>query len=126
MSSITSPILEEAKRLRASGSRRYATLFAWTANNHRLSFVNGGIRAIEHMLAPDDHFGHDRFRSLGGVQLLRLPYLQREDEEVIEHLCVWVETSDGQRFVAECHEEIKTRQAEEYRRQRTKMGADAS
>lgn len=79
-------LVAQAKRLaRTEGA--LAFLAAWAMSNVRRSGVNGDVRAIEFVLAPEDHFEHTVMR---GYVLTREPEPSVRDIEVVEHLAVWL------------------------------------
>lgn len=82
-----------------------AWLMSWAVSNHRASFVNYGARNIEHLLAPDDHFGIAILNPLGGQSLLKRPELTVDDLECIEHLLYWL-GDKGQDFIRKCERQI--------------------
>lgn len=51
-------IILNGKRHKES-AMAYPYLIAWTTENRRMVGCNGGYRTIEHILAPEDHFGVD-------------------------------------------------------------------
>lgn len=83
----------------------YPYLLAWHQENTRSMGVNGGFRVIEHLLAPEDHFGRD-FLGLGGVTLVRQPELSVNDYETVEHLMQWL-SYRGEGFILKCEYRIE-------------------
>jgi hypothetical protein len=81
-------------------------------SNVRRSGVNGDVRAIEFVLAPEDHFEHTVMR---GYVLTREPEPSVRDIEVVEHLAVWLGSDAGWDFIAGCEREIERRQAAAWR-----------
>jgi hypothetical protein len=74
---------------------------AWAIENARHPSINGGVRIIEAALAPADHYVHGR--------LNRLPDLTAEDYEAVEHVVLWLGSTDGKAFFADCQREINAR-----------------
>lgn len=75
-----------------------AWLMSWAAENHRASCANHGVRTIEHLLAPEDHFGRDHLSPVGGEHLVKRPELTVDDLECIDHLVYWL-GEKGQDFI---------------------------
>lgn len=99
-------------RRHAKEGHRHPFLMAWTENNARVVGINNGFRTIEAMLAPDDHFGvvfPERFERLRWI-----PYLRQEDHEAVEHLCIWLDGPEGQRFIDLAEREIQQRKSVAY------------
>ena len=82
-----------------------AWLTAWTTQNTRSPGINHGYRTIEHLLAPDDHFGR-YITSLCGETLKKRPKLTVDDYECVEHLMEWL-GENGQGFVLKCERRIE-------------------
>jgi hypothetical protein len=80
-------------------------LMAWAVENERKSWLNGGFRAIEHILAgPDDYTG-------AALSCLRhAPALSVDDYEVVEAVVYWLSSTDGLEFVAQCKAEMAKRE----------------
>jgi hypothetical protein len=93
--------IDEAKRLEASMSHGHGFLAAWAIDNRRESWLNSGIRTLEHILATDEdrHNGQVRYK----------PDLSADDCEVAERVVYWLSTEKGKQFLAECETEIKKR-----------------
>lgn len=72
---------------------------AWHEHNKRELHVNGGIRAIEFILAPDDHYK--------GNRLAKRPELSVDDLETIDNLLEWLDSQSGYLFIAMVRKEIE-------------------
>lgn len=83
-----------------------AWLMTWATENHRASCVNHGVRTIEHLIAPDDHFGVDSLFPLAGEYLRKRPELTADDVECIDHLMYWI-GDRGQGFILKCERRIE-------------------
>lgn len=93
-------------RLDIDGPRAF--LFAWTAMNRRVSFVNSGYRSAEHMLAPESNHGP---RNAFGERRFTNPWPSADDYETLEHVAHWLGTKNGLAFIARCESEINRRQS---------------
>jgi len=94
-----------------------AFVMAWSQQNTRHHFLNGGYTTIEHLLAkPADSgpaFG-------GGTELRRYPRISNDAAEVAECLIYWLGSNEGAAFRRKCEKKIEeinrfvriTRQAE--------------
>lgn len=82
---------------------------AWAIENTRRNGINGGIRYIESILAPPDHFGQDLFSKMWGLR--RMPNLSIEDHETVEHVVAWLCTDRAGEFIRRCDHLIKMRQS---------------
>jgi hypothetical protein len=111
-----------AERLRPVADED-AILFAWAQANMRRFFVNGGNRAIEAILAPEDHFGPSTL-VIGCSELKQRPEMTLRDAEVVDHVALWLGTMEGWNFIDRCERRIKFEQSEEWRRQRESMAID--
>lgn len=80
-----------------------AFVMSWAIQNHRINGVNHSFSALEHLLAPPDHYGKDVF--LGGRTLVRRPDLSVDDYEVVDHLMYWLGGAEG--FFLACETRIK-------------------
>lgn len=80
-------------------------LLAWHAQNTRSAGVNNGFRIIEHILAPEDHFGIDPLWNLG-PRLQRIPDLTVYDYETVELLMTWLDYH-GEGFILGCERRIE-------------------
>lgn len=97
-------IVLNGKRLRKDGlSRPY--LVAWTLENQRAPGVNSGYRTVEHILAPEDHFGTDCLMPQMGKRLMRIPELSVDDLETIDHLMTWL-GHEGDGLILRCERRI--------------------
>lgn len=112
--------LDEAKKLGAMMFPGYGYIAAWAIENKRSSHVNRGVRCLEHLLAPEDHYGKCIFT--GALVLQRRPDLTVEDYETAEHLWSWLASDPGRAFVQGCERVITKRQAAEYRQMRATAG----
>jgi hypothetical protein len=93
---------------------------AWAIENARSSGINGGFRTVEHLLAPDDHFG----RNSRGHGLSFQPELTADDLEVMEHVAKWLGTPEGKQFTAVCENEIKHRDKQKWREDMIKFNPE--
>lgn len=101
--------LDKAYRMMGSKLRPdEAFIAAWTIDNKRMHRINGGIRLIESILAPADHFGADLFSGHWGLR--RMPDLTIEDHEAIDHLVAWLATARAEEFLRRCQHLIKIRE----------------
>lgn len=110
--------LWEAKRAAKEQPRNVerAWMGAWAWQNKRLTWLSGGIRTVEHILAPKDlEVEGDRFW-LGALS--RLPDVSSSDFEVFEHVVCWMATIDGARFLAHCEVEVELARKTEQERAR--------
>jgi hypothetical protein len=105
-------IILKADALRRLGnSEMYgsqAFVAAWAIENTRRNSINSGIRYIESILAPADHFGQDLFSKMWGLR--RMPNISIEDHETIEHIVAWLATDRAGEFIRRCDHLIKVRQ----------------
>lgn len=63
-------------------------LVAWVLHNSRRSFINGGIRTLEHCMTPyKDQYPAEMFAC---------------DYEVAEFLMLWLGSAEGQNFLENC------------------------
>jgi hypothetical protein len=76
-------------------------VMAWAYENQRKSWLNGGFRTIEHILATDD-LRRD-------AQLIQRPDLTADDYEVVEAVVCWLSEPAGIEFVAKCKAELAQR-----------------
>lgn len=110
----------EAERLVEKGSafRGKAWIASWAMHNTRANSVNLGVRTVEQLLAPEDHFGREVFS--GMVVLQKRPKISSDDLECIDHLMKWF-GEEGESFIAECDKvREERRKAEfEFRRKHT-------
>lgn len=113
--------LEEAEKYAKTMFAGYTA--AWAIENKRTGHVNGGVRCLEHLLAPEDHYGKCLFT--GGIVLRRRPELTAEDYETAEHLWAWLGSDPGRAFTQGCKQEITRREAAEWRRTRATAGEEA-
>ena len=86
------------------------TLLAWTLHNRRHGAINGGARSIDLLLAPDELLRKDSVSSGACHPLESLPDLSLRDAEVIEHICIWLDTRAGQDFITSAELEIERQQ----------------
>ena len=93
----------EAACIASKSSRGDGYRAAWAQENCRQRGINSGVRLLEDLLAPADHFGVHGSR---GYCLLQFPQLSSDDYEVAEHLAVWLGT-DGRDFVEDCQRRIE-------------------
>lgn len=63
-------------------------LRAWESENRRRGSINGGVRSVEVILSPDLH-----------VTQRSAPTVTVADLDVIECVCMWLPTPDGQAFI---------------------------
>lgn len=105
----------EAAMLRGECDKRDRYLLAWTKLNVRKHYVNHGVRTIEYMLAPEDHYNTEPRHFLGG-SLKKRPELSADDLEVADRVMLWLATDRGQRFLRQCEREIDRLRDEENRR----------
>ncbi|WP_321953153.1 hypothetical protein [Paraburkholderia bannensis] len=87
-------------------------LLSWASANRRFTWLNGGARMVEYMLAPDDHFGPIFPYGRG---LARIPDLTADDVEAMDQLFGWLGTDDGEAWLVECEAAVQSRQAAAYR-----------
>lgn len=85
-----------------------AYLCAWTMANRRARAVSRGVRTIESILAPGDHWGNDMFS--GACTLIRLPEITIDDYETVEHVIAWLGTSTATDFIIRCEGLIRMRE----------------
>jgi len=123
-------IILNGKRFREHIRNPY--LVAWTMENQRSTGVNNGYRTIEHILAPDDHFGVDVLMPNLGKRLMRLPELSVSDLETVDHLMVWL-GRHGEGFILRCERRIEelnrfewTKRADKHRQDMERCGLAAS
>jgi hypothetical protein len=99
--------VREAERQREAktwaGDRCY--LFAWTQENLRSGYKNGGIRTCEYLLALPEH--RAAARTIMDSGLRELPELSARDLEAIDHLMLWLATGAGQRFLTRCEAKLE-------------------
>lgn len=101
-------ILLHANRRRDAGERN-PTLLAWTDQNVRYAWLNQGVRTIEAVLASEDAYG----RTFNGTWgLARRPAYSIDDIDTVECVLLWLDSTDGIRFVQKCETEIRERQSE--------------
>lgn len=94
--------LGDAERVaKALSDKRDAWAAAWAIENTRHASINGGVRAIEAALSPDDYWQHGR--------LVRLPELTAHDYEAVEHVVLWLGMPEGKAFITDCEREINSR-----------------
>lgn len=105
-------VISLGDRLKEGAGEYHRFLAAWAIHNTRAVGVNRGFRAIEFVLAPDDHVQRDPFAFSG---LTRAPDLSLADYEVIEHLWLWLGSDEGAAWLADCQREIDRRQAAAWR-----------
>jgi hypothetical protein len=100
-------LLRRAATERDSGRwpSRHAYLIAWTLSNHRERGMNGGVRTIEYMLAPEELRKPVPY-AIGGV-LSALPALSADDVETVDHLMAWLAEQAGQRYLARCDAKLE-------------------
>lgn len=92
-------------------------LLAWTLENHRKGSTNHGVRTIEYMMAPTETVRRDTYLCSSGLS--EIPTLGADELEAVDHLMVWLATTDGQVFLRLCdaeigrltHEQRRTREA---------------
>lgn len=89
----------EAKERQLANADGRGYLSAWLHVNAREAHVNGGFRAIEHILSQRD--------ALSAGQLRVAPKLTLDDCEVVESVVRWLATSDAQRLIARCEQRIE-------------------
>jgi hypothetical protein len=82
----------------------HAYLLAWTLENHRRQSVNHGVRTVEYLMAPPTTIARDTRNCTSG--LTELPTLSADELEAIDHLMVWLGTSDGQDFLRVTEAEV--------------------
>jgi hypothetical protein len=80
--------------------KRDSYLMAWSVQNSRKVWFNGGVRTLEYCLTPD------------GVKPGNGPDLTAADLEVADNVALWLGAQDGQEFVEACQAEIKQRENE--------------
>lgn len=107
-------------------------LVAWSLENTRRVGCNGGYRTIEHILAPEDHFGKDWLMPQMGKRLMRIPDLSVDDFETVEHLMIWL-GHHGEGFILRCERRIeelnrfeRTKRAADHQRQIERLGLAGS
>ncbi len=117
--------IDRMERMQKAAGRN-AGLFAWTQENRRVPHVNHGLRCIELLLAPADHFIHTN--SMTRCPLSQIPDLSIRDHEIIDALANWLGNA-GRGFVVSCESEISRRAAWErqkhFARLRTPQGMTA-
>jgi hypothetical protein len=95
--------LLEARQLRDRGVR-YPFVAQWAIDNTRFSWLNSGMKLIEHCCATELNPHAYSF----GRQMV-CPDLTVEDYETVEHVMVWLGNDEGRAFVAECERKIMVR-----------------
>jgi hypothetical protein len=80
-----------------------AFVMSWANQNRRIYGINHSYTALEHLLAPPDHYGKD-YIGIGGRTLIRRPELTVDDYEVVEHLMYWLGGAEG--FILRCEHRI--------------------
>lgn len=96
-------IILNGRSLKAKGVHQ-PYLMAWHGQNTRTTGVNSGFRIIEHLLAPEDHFGRNWLFDVGPT-LQRIPALTVSDYETVEHLMTWLDYY-GEGFLLKCERRI--------------------
>ncbi|MDT0618442.1 hypothetical protein RM531_08130 [Salinisphaera sp. P385] len=77
---------------------------ALSEENRRMRIINGGMRLIEHLLAPDDCLCEYN----GGVSMSRDPELRFSDYEILAQVMRWVGSEQGQAFIDHCLGECRS------------------
>lgn len=80
----------DAKRLMSTGvfeNQEHAYLAQWSIENTRYSWLNRGLRVLEHILGSGD--------------------LEARDYETAEHFVRWLGSEEGQSYLALCEEQAK-------------------
>jgi hypothetical protein len=121
-------LILQSERLRET-HRAACVLVAWTLQNRRSIYSNGGYRSIEMILSRDEDW-HQASVGIPGVhELKQAPELTARDTEIVETLCCWLGEA-GHGFVIGCEREISKRQAHadllERRRYEAKLSAKAA
>jgi hypothetical protein len=80
---------------------------AWHLENQRQASVNHGFRTLEHLLAPEDHYGTDML-GFGGRCVVKRPTLSVDDFETVEHLMHWL-GRHGAGFILGCEHRVRER-----------------
>jgi hypothetical protein len=79
----------------------------WELENRRAMFINGGLRCVEAILTPE--------RSGGGqLTLHNVPTVTVDDLDVIDCICMWLATQDGQHFIKAADAQITALQRARY------------
>jgi len=94
-----------AESLKKTDSRTMAFLGCWHATNTRLSFINSGVRTIEHILSPEENLTNGPL----GWKVGRCPDISSDDLEVVDKVVVWLATDEGTEFIKRCTTELDMR-----------------
>lgn len=87
---------------------KYPTLVAWTQENVRYCHVNSGMRMADGVFALSSDRGPDWLGR--GNDIIRQPRYTADDLEVIERMCMWLDTPKGRRWAGYAARDASDRQ----------------
>lgn len=89
------------------GDPTYRYLRRWELENRRSMSINYGLRLVEAILAPERGDG-------GQLRLCDVPTVTIDDLDVIDCICLWLATPDGQAFIRAAEARIAAIARERY------------
>lgn len=89
---------------------KHPILAAWSQENIRRSWHNGGLRLMDAIFASPGDYGHCSFS--GGKAIVKQPQYSADDIEVIERFCIWLDSARGRAWFDDAVEDSKKRERE--------------